>query len=62
MSIPDLYTRELENLVLTKLLPVYEDWCKLNNKPVNIPPQILNNLHKKANIAALLTKPEKHNA
>ena len=62
MSIPDNYTRELENLILTRLLPVYEDWCRLNKKPVNISPQILANLHKKANIAALLTKPEKQNA
>jgi hypothetical protein len=56
MPIYNTYTQELEDLVLNKLLPVYEDWCRQNNRPLNIPVHILNNLHKKANIAALLKK------
>jgi len=56
MPIYKSYARELEDLILNKLLPVYEDWCRQNNRPVNIPTQILNSLHKKAQIAALLTK------
>lgn len=56
MPIYNSYARELEDLILNKLLPVYEDWCRINNRPVNIPTHILNSLHKKAQIAALLTK------
>lgn len=56
MPIYITYTQELEDIVLNKLLPVYEDWCRQNNRPLNIPPHILNSLHKKARIAALLTK------
>lgn len=56
MPIQNTYTRELEDLILAKLLPVYEDWCRENNRPMNIPDHILNSLHKKAKIAVLLTK------
>ena len=56
MPIYNTYARELEDLILNKFLPVYEDWCRQNNRPLNIPTHILNSLHKKAKTAALLTK------
>ena len=61
MPIPNSYTRELEDLILNKLLPVYEDWCKQNRKPTGIPKEILDSLNKKSKVAALLSKPIKQN-
>ena len=62
MPIPDTYTRQLEDLILNKFLPVYEDWCRLNNQPLGISTEMLYKLKNKAKIAAILVKPKKPNA
>lgn len=62
MSHSNSYVTELEQLIVNKLLPVYETYCKQNNLPENfllIDKDLLDRLKRKKVVAALLRPPEK---
>ena len=61
MSDANQYTKELEKLVITKLLPVYKEYCQQNNIDImnsGIPWVLLRQINVKNKLPALLREKE----